>query len=433
MSNQPSATLQKITASRTVTELRAHVSPLITSVSSMQTELDAVLDLKQRPSSLKVRAKLNSASAEIESGTLVSKQPVRPARAAHPVLDDVTDLEGLKLDTAQSRARAARNLAILNQTITELNAAYQLLMSPNFSKMKTAKDTAASVAATIKEATVIRDRWFKLSQAAKDEVPAEHQSLAASVGRYLKSTIEKERYTKISLVHYIAGSSGSLVNYQSYITVADFTSDDGYTYPTYIMVITSSLNTLTGKTARFITSLVDSKAPGTFPFGSEFKSLPQLKASVNRLLAIDGTPAFGDRRPVGRSTDHMRKATALGLKTHNINGKDVQIIDGVRVSNHKIFVRLVKGMSPRERAAAINEVVAIVSSMYSGGMTSQRKNNAITYKVVRGQQGREWLEFSILPTRGSKAGSMTLQKINEVASLLGMDESQRRNLVAAMK
>lgn len=429
MSNQPSATLQKITSSRTVTELKAHVNPLLTSVSSIKGELDGVFKLKQRPVSLKVRTKL-SASAEIELASLPAS---RPARQAGATLDDITDLEGLKLDTAQQRARAARNLAILTQTITELSAAYQLLLSPNFSKMKTARETAAAVAGTIKEATGLRDRLFKLSQAAKDEVPKEHQQLASTIGRYLKASLPKDRFTNISLVHYVAGSSGPIVNYQSFITVADFTSDDGYTYPTYIMVLTSSLNTNSGQTKRFITSLTDSKAPGTFQFGTEFKSLPQLKSSINRLLAIDGTPTFGDRRPVGRSTDHMRKATALGLKTHNIGGKDVQIIDAVRVANHKIYVRLVKGMSARERAAAINEVVAIISSMYSGGMTSQRKNNAITYRALKGQQGRDWLEFSILPTRGSKTGAMTLQKINEVANLLGMDDKQRRQLVDAMK
>ncbi len=433
MSNTQSATLLKINNSRTVTELSALIKPLMESVSSIGSELESS-HLKLRPSSLKVRATLSKSA--ITDGYEVSTMtdgPTRPARPASAVFDDVTDLEGLKLGNAASRAKASRNLAILTQSITELRAAYQLLRSPNFSNMKSTKAAVAAVAASIKEATTLRDAHFRLAQAAKDEVPEEHQKIASSIGRHLKTIIPKDRYTSIGLVHYVAGSVGRVVNYQSYITVTDFTSDEGYSYPVYILVITSSLNTTTGKTTRHLTSLTDSKAPGTFAFGTEFKSTPQLKAAINRLLAIDGTPVFGDRRPLGRNTEHMRKATALGLKTHKIGGQDVQIVDGVRVSNHKIYVRLVEGMSPRERAAAVNEVVSIISSMYSGGMTSQRKNNAITYRTVKGAKKREWLEFSILPSRGSKAGAMTLQKITEVANQLGMDDKQRRALVDAMK
>jgi hypothetical protein len=111
----------------------------------------------------------------------------------------------------------------------------------------------------------------------------------------------------------------------------------------------------------------------------------------------------------------------------------MEISDGVRVSNNKIYVRLVEGLSPKERTAAINELVSIVSSMYRSGPSVVQNKNAITYRAVRGRQNREWLEFSILPSRGSKAGQMTLKRINEVAVMLGMDESQKRALISAIK
>ena len=206
-------------------------------------------------------------------------------------------------------------------------------------------------------------------------------------------------------------------------------------YPHYVFVLTSQvyIGAAVGKTAMYLTSIQDLKPPMTFKIGVQIKSTSMLKSTINRLLAIDGTTSFGERHPVGRTTNQLRNASALGLKVHNIGGKDMEIIDGVRVANNKIYVRLAEGLSPRERTAAINEVVHIVSIMYGSNMSSARKKAVTTYREQKGTGGREWLEFSILNSKGSRDGSMTRQQIEEAANLLGMTAEQKQNLIQALK
>lgn len=425
--------LQQIRCARTVTELQVITDKLkrnITSISSNDHNVNSA------PNSVKLRASLSQIGDSIEIGS-APRRPVRsaPKGASTPsAYDDVLDLEGLKLDTVAGRAKAAKNLAMVSQSITELKAAYQVLRGPIFSRTKTAMAAAASVLETINEAEELLARLSTVAKAARNEVPDQHASVAASIRNYLKKVIPADHVGDVKLMHYVAGATGRMVNYQSYIVLKSFTGEDGYVYPNYTVVLTSAVDTGTGKANYYLTSMPEVKAPGSFPFGGEFTTKNQLKAAINRNMAIDSAAVFGDRRPVNHTTEQLRARTALGLKTHKIGSYDVQLIDGVRVQNNKIYVRLAKGMSAKERTAAINEMTAIVSSMYGGSMGGRvGQKSAVTYRLFTGKGGREWLEFTLLPSRGSQQGTATLNKINQVAAALNLDAEQTRALKAALK
>ena len=408
-----SKTLRRIRDARTVKELSSIIDPLIKDVSSISVESKAI----------------TSISAEIELGGMVVR-PVRTATDAR--YDNVVDLSDVDLNSVEGRAKAAQQMAILNRIVSELNVAYQVLRSPAFSSFKAAKSASDALAKVIQEARAKHSKLVKAAAAPSTEVPKEHVQRARSIANYMKKVIPENSRGAVLVAHYIANKVGPVANYQSFITVKDFTSNEGYTYPNYVIVLTSSVNTNTGETKTFITSQQELKAPGSFPYGSAVTSPSQLKSSINRLLALDGSPFMGDRVPVGRTTAQMRAATALGLKLHVIDGKSREVIDGVRVSNNKIYVRLVAGMDAKERTEAVNEVVSIVSSMY-GSIGKAANKNAVTYRMIRGNSKREWMEFTVLPSRGSKTGKMTLERINEVATLLGLDETQKRQIIAAVK
>ena len=420
-----STRLQKIREARTLKELSAIIAPICASVSQFNCE---GVEPKR---SLKLRASL-SAGGELEVGSV-------PLRAARPVpstrFDEVIDVSDIDTDSLAARAKAARNLALLSQALTELRVAYQLVRSQNLSRFKTSKETANSIAATISEAETYYKKLVKASQAARTEVPEDHARRARSVATYLKKEIPETHRSAVKVADYVAAKVGPVINYQSFITVQDFTSSEGYRFDNYSIVLTACVNTDTGEVKNYITSLQDLRAPGSFAFGSDVKSKTDLKAKINRLLSMDGSPLFGDRRPVGRSTTHMRNLTALGLKNIAVDGEGtMDLLDGVRVSNNRIYVRLVEGLSDKERTTAVREAVAIVSSMYGTGMASStNRKNSVAHRLLKGNGGREWLEFTILPSRGSREGSMTLARINEVASLFGMDAKQKRQLTDALK
>lgn len=420
-----SSRLQKILEARTLKELSAIIAPICASVSQFD------CNAPKTKSSLKLRTSL-SAGSELEVGSM----PLRPARPVPSArFDEVIDVSEIDTDSLASRAKAARNLALLSQALTELRVAYQLVRSQNLSRFKTSKETADSIAATIAEAETYYKKLVKASQAARTEVPKDHATRARSVANYLKSEIPESHRSAVKVADYVAAKVGPVINYQSFITVQDFTSSEGYSFDNYSIVLTASVNTDTGEVKNYITSLQDLRAPGSFDFGSEIRTKADLKSKINRLLSMDGSPLFGDRRPVGRSTTHMRNLTALGLKNIAVDGEGaMELLDGVRVSNNRIYVRLVEGLSDKERTTAIREAVAIVSSMYGTGMASNTsRKNAVAHRLLKGNAGREWLEFTILPSRGSREGSMTLARVNEVASLFGMDAKQKSQLLSALK
>ena len=428
-----STPLQQIRGARTVTELQAITDKVKHSIQSISTD---IANVAIAPNSVKIRASLSQIGSSIEIGGSAPRRPARTAQqgSTPSAYDDVLDLEGVQLGTAAGRAKAAKQLAMVSQSITELKAAYQVLRSPVFSRTKTATAAASAILETIQEAETLVTKLGAIAKAARNEVPAQHANTAASIRAYLKKIIPADQVGDISLRHYVAGATGRMINYQSYIVLKSFTGEDGYVYPNYTIVVTSSVDTGTGKAQFYLTSMPEIKAPGSFPFGSEFTTKNQLKSAINRNMAIDSAAVFGDRRPVNHTTEQLRARTALGLKTHKIGSSDMQLIDGVRVQNNKIYVRLVNGMNARERTAATNEVTAIISSMYGssmGGRVGQK--SAVTYKPIVGAGGREWLEYTLLPSRGSQQGSLTLNKINQVATALNLTAEQTRALKSAIK
>ena len=429
----------KLVASRTVTEILNHINPVIESVSAALRNLkDEPIKAARFANSVRVSLKLASTSAgvkTIEIGSIDASDVARTAGrdASKTQYREVTDTTGLDTSEIRGHIDAAKTLSTLNGSLKDLNVAYQILLSEAFKPVSSAKTAARSVVAAIREANELRKQLMTRAAAVSAKMPKEHLTRCAQAAKIIKTHVDSSQYSAITVTHFIASRVGSVVNYQSFVNIKDFTTEDGFVYPIYIVVLTTSIDVNSGQTVIYLTSLQDVKAPGTFPFGTQIKSPSAMRSSLARLMAIDGHATFGDRRPVGRTTDQLRKTSALGLRTVKIGGKNMEISDGVRVSNNKIYVRLVEGLSPKERTAAINELVSIVSSMYRSGPSVVQNKNAITYRAVRGRQNREWLEFSILPSRGSKAGQMTLKRINEVAVMLGMDESQKRALISAIK
>lgn len=146
--------LQQIRCARTVTELQAITDTVKQSIQSISSD---VANVATAPNSVKIRASLSQIGDSIEIGSTAPRRPARtaPQGATPSSYDDVLDLEGVKLDTAAGRAKAAKQLAMVSQSITELKAAYQILRSRLFSKTKNATNAAAAVLETIQEAEAL--------------------------------------------------------------------------------------------------------------------------------------------------------------------------------------------------------------------------------------------------------------------------------------
>ena len=417
----------RIREARTVKEIGELVAPIVKQTASLCTDICAA------PSSVRVRV---SASADIEAGTLINDAVTRPVRAATGTkFGAPIDLTGFDHITAAKRAKVSSNLGNLKQNIEYLTLAYKVLRSEGFAKFKGSKVAADSLQQVIADANAKYESLTKIARASKEEIPASHRTAATSIRKYLLTLIDDQHRGDVTINHFVAAATQDFITYQTYVTINNFVAEEGFVYPHYVFVLTTQVHVGgdTGQSVMYLTSIQDLKPPATFKFGAQIRSSSMLKSTVNRLLAIDGTSGFGERYPIGRNTNQLRNASALGLKVHNIGGKDVEIIDGVRVANNKIYIRLAQGMSARERTAAINEVVSIITTMYGSTMTNAKKKAVTTYRIQKGAGGREWMEFSILNSKGSRDGTLTRQQVDEAAALLGMTADQKQNLMQALK
>lgn len=413
-----SKNMQDLRTARTATEFRR----ILGSISSCVTNVESVsktLDLRVG----------ESVSNSIELSDLGTGKPKRAA-TKKVMLADTIDLDTIDITNVAEKAKHNEKVRILNQAIAELNVAYQILSSRTFSAFKGQAEAASNLATVIKDAQIVLRKYTTLmSQDVKKGAPDAHKSLAASVANYLPSILSKEQYTKIRTRTYIARGTNP-VTWQTFIHIDNFTNNDGVDYPSYCIVLSSEVNLTDGTINNYLTSLVDAQIPGTFPLGRKLESIASLKKAINNYMAFDGFLNYASRKPINKDTSTLRATTGLGNKTHNIRGRDMEIIDGMRVQNDKLYVRLVRGLTPEERKVAVNEVVAMASVVLRAGKNSR---TSITNRVTRGSKGREWVELVLNNSSGIQEGVFTLAKVNELGSQFKLDASQLRALKQSIK
>lgn len=343
-------------------------------------------------------------------------------------LDTTIDLDQIDVTDLKKKARINGYVADVHQAVAELIVAYQILSSKTFKAFKNQGEAAASLLTVIKEAKKQQQEMIKVLSI-NAEAPKEHTKIATSVAGYVKTKIlSKEQYTKIKMRTFVASGTNP-VTYQTYIYIENLTNVEQEVFAHYSVVVSTTVELSTGEAQHFITTLVDEKMPGTFPLGKQATHLAEMKKNLNGLFSYDGMLNFAARAPISKTTDTLRKQSALGLKTHKVRGKDLQLIDGIRIQNDRLYVRLVPGLSVAERKTAVEEVIAMAGSILRP--KNQRKHGLI-HKIVRGRTGRDWIELSTI-SGGTLAGTLTLAKVKQIAEELDLDAAQIRAIKQAVK
>lgn len=343
-------------------------------------------------------------------------------------LDSTIDLSQIDITDLKKKARVNTYVSDIHQAIAELIVAYQILSSKTFKAFKNQNEAASNLLKVIKEAKKMQQEMIKVLSI-NAEAPKEHTKIATSVANYVSNKIlSKEQYTKIRMRTFVASGTNP-ATYQTYIYIENLTNVDQETFAHYSVVVSTTVELTTGEAKHYITTLVDEKMPGTFPLGKQATHLAEMKKNLNSLFAYDGMLNFATRAPINKGTTILRKQSALGLKSHKVRGKDVQMIDGIRVQNDRLYVRLVPGLSVQERKTAVEEVVAMAGSILR---TKNQKKNGLIYKIIKGRQGREWVELSTV-SGGTLKGTLTLEKVKRIAEELDLDESQIRAIKQAVK
>ena len=361
--------------------------------------------------------------ADIE-GAVTRKQ----AKAIN--LNQVIDVSKIDINDVQQKAQYNNQVAELNQALSELGVAYQILASRTFSAFKDQKSAADSLLRVIKDARDTQSRMVKLmSLNNKEGTPVEHRKLVATMANYLSKILNKEQYSRLRQRTFIAHGSDPIV-FQTYIYIDDFVNSEGEHYQNYALVLSTKIAVATGISENYVTTLVDEKVPGSFPMGTLVETAPTLKKTINNLMAVDGFLNYSERKPLNKTTGFLKRNTQFGSEVHNVKGRDAEIFDDVRIQNDSLYVRLVRGLTPTEKRDAVQEIVAMASALFRGGKAGR---NSIIHRTAKGRTGREYVIISVTTSQGTEKGILTVAKIDQIAQVMGLNPQQKRLLKQSVK
>lgn len=410
--NYSSENMQGLRQARTATEFRNVLQRVV----SLASGFTIPKELKS------VSAKALDLS-DIE-GTVKTKQ----ARSID--LNSVIDVSKIDIADVQKKASYNNQVAELNQAISELGVAYQILSSKTFSAFKDQSSAADNLLSVIKDARDVQTRMVKLmSLNNKDGAPPEHKKLAATIANYLSKILNKEQYSRLRQRTFIAHGTDPIV-FQTYIYVDDFVNSEDEHYQNYALVLSTRIAVATGISENYLTTLVDEKVPGSFPMGRLVETAPAMKKAINSLLAIDGFLNYSERKPIGKSTGFLKRNTQFGSEVHTVNGRDAEIFDDVRVQNDSLYVRLVQGLTAQEKRDAVKEILAMAGSVLRAGSGTK---NSLIHRLAKGRNGREFVVVSLTTSQGTAKGVLTLAKIDQIAQVMGLNPSQKRLLKQSVK
>ena len=432
MINNNSNAMVALRSARTVKD----VTTVISSISKIVDSIE-IPDVKAPASNLTVSI---SAGGNIEAGDIYAKleNKHKSAPAQAKMLNTDVDLASFDTSTLKGRAIAAKNQAILQQCHQELLVAFQVLSSKALGTIaEKSRLQAQSSIRTILDGIADKiSEYTRKMAASAGEIPSETIMYSRKLKASIKRVLPAESYSgKIyDPQYYVAKHDSETYTYQSFIRIPNFTNNEGMVYRDYAIVLTTIVNVKDSKASYYVTSITDAMSPGSFPIGSSIDSEGRLLGAVNRLIAIDGAAGSHDRVKIGnkKGTSYLKAKTPFSSKILNIQGHPTQIFDNVRVQNDRLYVRLVKGMSPKEKQQAVEEARSIFSTVFRDTVGANKKNDVV-YSIKRGSSGREFLELYMIPSKGTRKGMMTVNKIREMATALGLTNEQISALKQAIK
>jgi hypothetical protein len=448
MVNYNSDRMNLIRSARTVKDINVQVQVITKQVRSTSSKHE---DLAVAPKSITISLSA-PLGRTIEQGDMLptGKQAVRPAATVKPLVGAV-DLESFDSTKLKGRARASNNQAIMQQAYQELAVAYQILQSKALGG--TSESTRGTALKAIKdlltEITGLIAKYRRQASVPKDEIPNDVMDISKKLYNSVKKVVDGSSVSRITPPEYYVAKHDmeqdpethglvDTITYQSFIRLDDFTNDEDVVYHDYAVVLTTQVNTETGKAHFFLTTLTNAMTPGTFQFGKEVSSKEQLVSRLNELLAIDGADRFVTKRvPIPATTQQLKTLTSFGIHAHKINGRSVLLVDDLRVQNSKLYVRLAMGLSNAEKKLALDECFAMFSAAFRNTIGKIKKTD-IVYKFEstrspKSKDVREYIVMSLVSSAGASRGLKTNQAIMKIAQALELSNEDAQRISQALK
>lgn len=425
--DQNSDNMNAIRDARSIKDIQAVVGRISADLSEISDHTDA---LEQSVSS-SVKISISSKTIELGDLSRTSKKGTGPSG----VISNYTPPDTKDL------VNNSRELNRLAQKIAELESAKQVVLSDAFSPYADLqKKTVKSINDLVKVAARDRDRQVRaMAKIGREHKPKEHVSFVRGINSHIKKILSEENYSEIVTQMFVLNPVPDKVWYQTFIKIRDLVNDEGYSYDFYAVVVTAIVDLDTGEFSHSLTTVNMSRIPGSFDPGKEVNSSADAKRRVNSFLAGDNFVARHGRKtlkgfPLNKTGDFRRSALP----------NSSEHVDGLRVQNGKIYVRLERGVDGTIEKKAIEDVRAVLSILVrrkevdvKGKKYDRYLKDAITHRVVKGKKGRKWVEFVIIPservTKGEVSPKMLEEAVERMVYMDGMSREDARRAMQALR
>jgi len=346
-----------------------------------------------------------------------------------------------KAPETKDLVKNSRELNRLAQKIAELESAKQVVLSDAFSPYADLqKKTVKSINDLVKAAARDRDRQVRaMAKIGRQHKPKEHVSFVKQMNSHIKKVLSEDNYSEILAKTFVLNPVADKIWYQTFIEIRDLVNDEGYSYDFYAVVVTAIIDLDTGEFQHTLTTVNLSRIPGSFDPGKPVASGAEAKRRINVFLAGENFVAKHGRKslkgfPLSKTGDFRRSALP----------NSSEHVDGIRVQNGKIYVRLERGVDGAIEKKAIEDVRSILGILVrrrevdvKGKKYDRYLKDAITHRVVRGKKGRKWVEFVVIPservTKGEVTPKMLEEAVDRMVYMDGMSKADAQRAMQALR
>lgn len=265
----------------------------------------------------------------------------------------------------------------------------------------------------------LNDAFDSLQGIAEEHMPEQMGKFVDDLISYIIDILDPKSFkglTRQVMVTY-DHEDKSILHFSQYIGVEDLKDETGFAFDQYYFVLTGVI-TKSGQMTYFLNSFPDFKVPGKYPLGKEVETLAAAKKRVSLLMAHNHFSITGDKLPMPMDADRAKQSGITTLK----GVKDATVLDDELIVNWDRAVI-------KTDAAKQKMIVDIMARLNAIAGTA-RSSKIFTYKV---DNVHRTVTFILVPNSDKSTKNMNLEKLDEAALILGLDDKQKKALRFALQ
>lgn len=266
----------------------------------------------------------------------------------------------------------------------------------------------------------LNDAFDSLSEIAEKHLPTGMTKFVDDVVSYVLDILDPKSFKNMFRQVYVTydHEDHSILHFSQYLGIESLKTTSGFTFDQYYFVITGVI-TKAGVMTYYLNSFPDFKVPGKYPLGKEVATVNEAKKRISLLLAHNDFAVTGDKLPMPIDSN---RAETTGITS-------IRGVESAKVVDDELIVTLTPTIKTEN---GVQKVVLDVMARLNAIVNSRTSSKIFTYKVST-VKGKRTVKFILVPNSDKSTKHMNLEKLDEAALLLGLDDKQKKALRFALQ